>query len=1278
MRPASSRPWLIVPAFLLIGCGRAEAPPEVEPPPAPVAAPEGPRDAIPPEYFDAVVAAHLRGLGLMEQYEYRKAAAAFRDVHELAPDWRAGAVNLAIALLNDGGLQEEESKKSGDGEEAASNFDEALELLDGVLAYSPDDPRALFNKGIILAQLGRPAEAHPLFLKVAEIDPLDAASWLWAANTVVNAQDPSLPVGPAEAERKITLLTRALDINPNLASALYPLAFAYRMAGEPEKQREILTRWRQLDTDRPGLSPGVGDIVETSYGEMGRYGSITAGVPPAAPPDIELDPYLPAERQLERLQELEEERPAVPHFDSPVALDVKLPDGCRWAVPDDFAGDLAAIDRVRARFGAGVAAFDADGDGLTDLYLTAAVVGPNGPRDALLLNRGEGGFEDVSAAFGLPDDRASTGVAAGDFDADRRVDLYLTGLEGRLLRNVDGVRFEDVTPPLPADAPLALSLTARWLDLDQDGDLDLYVVNFTTADRAGDALREGVESPPGMPNFAWRNDGVPPALPGKPQPAWTPLATADNVTPTAGLSIALVPWPEQPALGGEARRHTGVALADFDGDRDLDLILTSDDAPPLAVLNDRLGRFRAEPIGGMTAPAASGLAVVDIDADGRPDLVAPSASGSLAIWRNTTARAPAADLVPTFEPFANNAREWRTAIAADVDLDGRFDLVGLLARAEGGRSTPPVMWARNERTRLRVAEPPILAEFPDGLAVVDLAGDPLPDLLVVSPGEAPAVATNLGSGNRWLSLDLSGRWRVKPELMRTNPHAVGARVSIQARGVDAVHFHGGSDTGTGSAPGPVVFGLKDRPTADVVHVHWPDGVMQAELNIAADQRVPLAERNRKTGSCPVLFTWNGERFVCMGDFLGGGGMGYLVAPGVYGQPDRDEAVAIADDQLRAEAGVFRISITEPMDEVAYLDHLTLDVIDRPPGVSVALDERFAPAGTRPTGELRAWREAIEPVRATDLKGADVTDALKAWDRVTVDGFARLSSWVGYAEEHGIVLDFGDRLARFGADDGLLLTLAGWVEYPYSQTNYAAATAGVSLSPPAIERLRDDGAWETIEPHAGYPAGLPRMTTLDLTGKLTGPRCVLRIRTNMECYYDRAFIAVRDAEAERTLRVASLPVARAVLGPRGYTREVSPDGRLPLMYDYEYVDPAPLARMSGMLTRFGDVADLLRADDDLLCVVGPGDEARVEFAADSVPPLPEGWSRSYVLRSVGYCKDADPFTAGSDDVGPLPWRGMPAYPFADPDAARPLDPEYEKYLRTYQTRPAGGGPAGRGS
>jgi len=110
-------------------------------------------------------------------------------------------------------------------------------------------------------------------------------------------------------------------------------------------------------------------------------------------------------------------------------------------------------------------------------------------------------------------------------------------------------------------------------------------------------------------------------------------------------------------------------------------------------------------------------------------------------------------------------------------------------------------------------------------------------------------------------------------------------------------------------------------------------------------------------------------------------------------------------------------------------------------------------------------------------------------------------------------------------------------------------------------------------------------------------------------------------------------------------------------------------MSGKLTRYGDVACLLQADDDRFCVAGPGDEARLEFAAAGLPPLPAGWTRAYVLRAFGYCKDADPFTATSDTIEPLPWRGMPAFPFAA-GVSRPTRAAHDDYLREFQTRQAG--------
>ena len=127
----------------------------------------------------------------------------------------------------------------------------------------------------------------------------------------------------------------------------------------------------------------------------------------------------------------------------------------------------------------------------------------------------------------------------------------------------------------------------------------------------------------------------------------------------------------------------------------------------------------------------------------------------------------------------------------------------------------------------------------------------------------------------------------------------------------------------------------------------------------------------------------------------------------------------------------------------------------------------------------------------------------------------------------------------------------------------------------------------------------------------------------------------------------------------------------MIYDYAFVDPVPLARVCSKLTRCGDVASLPRTDDDRSCIVGPRDEARLEFDAEDLTPLPSGWNRSYVLRDNCSCKDADPFTLTSDTVEPLPWRALPAFP-VPAGSTRLTSATHESYLREYQTRLAGPG------
>ncbi len=105
------------------------------------------RNEIPPDALAKVMEAHFKGLGYMEQYEYPGAVNEFRKVHELAPGWIPGSINLAIALLNDSGVKAEEAKKAGGGAPPPpTNFDESLDLLAGVLDREADNPYAAFQQ----------------------------------------------------------------------------------------------------------------------------------------------------------------------------------------------------------------------------------------------------------------------------------------------------------------------------------------------------------------------------------------------------------------------------------------------------------------------------------------------------------------------------------------------------------------------------------------------------------------------------------------------------------------------------------------------------------------------------------------------------------------------------------------------------------------------------------------------------------------------------------------------------------------------------------------------------------------------------------------------------------------------------------------------------------------------------------------------------------------------------------------------------------------------------
>jgi hypothetical protein len=419
----------------------------------------------------------------------------------------------------------------------------------------------------------------------------------------------------------------------------------------------------------------------------------------------------------------------------------------------------------------------------------------------------------------------------------------------------------------------------------------------------------------------------------------------------------------------------------------------------------------------------------------------------------------------------------------------------------------------------------------------------------------------------------------------------------------------------------------------------------------------------------VVFAWDGTKFAFVADCMGGGGLGFLVAPGTYGPPDPTERVRIAPSLLKPKDGFYEVRLLEPLEEITYADRLALVAVDHPSDAEAFPDERFGGSLPPPAERVFAQRRAdqVLPVKALDARGKDVTAALSKSDREYAEGFDLHRDLLGFtAEDQWIDLDFGDRVPALKEGERLVLFLDGWIEYGYSRTFYAAAGAGVTPLSPTLELADGKGAWKPGIPDTGYPAGTPRVMTCDVTG-VVGPKSPrFRIRTNLEIYWDRAWLAVDRGEAG-LVRTAAAP-SSAVLRFAGFPREVSPDGRMPKVNDYARMDPSVpgFKVMRGEYTRYGDVLPLVKSADDRYVIFRNGEEIALRFRVADFPPLKEGWTRTFLLETTGWCKDMDYYTAEPDTVEPLPFLGMGDYPPKD-GKAYPSDEEHRAWRRTFNTR-----------
>jgi hypothetical protein len=216
--------------------------------------------------------------------------------------------------------------------------------------------------------------------------------------------------------------------------------------------------------------------------------------------------------------------------------------------------------------------------------------------------------------------------------------------------------------------------------------------------------------------------------------------------------------------------------------------------------------------------------------------------------------------------------------------------------------------------------------------------------------------------------------------------------------------------------------------------------------------------------------------------------------------------------------------------------------------------------------------------------------------------------------------------------------------------------------PSIEVPDGKGGWKVAMPYMGFPGGKTKGMVVDVTSILNPADLRLRIVSSQELYWDQIAFTVDEPNepvVEQTLQLVS-----ADLHYRGFSGASAAIENAPERYEYDWLQREPrFPHMTGRLTRYGDVAELLRESDDRQLVLAVGDEASLSFAMPE-KSLPEGWVRDFVIHNVGWEKDAQLSTVYSERVEPLPWLKMPGYPSLE---ERPMTPEYEEYLRTYQTR-----------
>jgi hypothetical protein len=504
----------------------------------------------------------------------------------------------------------------------------------------------------------------------------------------------------------------------------------------------------------------------------------------------------------------------------------------------------------------GVAVFDYNNDGLLDIFFTNGAEIPSLKKsdpifyNRLFRNNGDGTFTDVTEKAGLAGVGYSMGVAAGDYDNDGYVDLYVTGFNcNQLFHNNGDGTFTDVTEKAGVSGNVPgqdkpWSVAAGWIDYNNDGLLDLFVVNYLdySISTAHSCQTDNIVdycSPNnyrGTPNVLYQNNG---------DGTFTDVSQRSHISQYVGKGM-------------------GVAFADYDDDGFTDIFVSNDTFPNFLLHNNGDGTFTDVALLAGVAYNENGKTVAgmgtdfrDIDNDGRPDIFHAAMFGdTFPLYRNL-GNGQFEDVTDMIGMAAMTIRltAWGTGIF-DFDNDGNKDIFAACSAIldnsmEVNHKPYPLpngLYRNLGNMVFKDVSAQVGASFSvpaahRGAAFGDLNNDGKIDIVVtVLNGEPQLLMNRSPNHNHWIILKLVG--------VADNRDGLGTKVKITtASGVQyneattAVGYNSSSDK-------RVYFGLGNATVVERIELAWPTGVKQVLKSVAADQILTIVESGRpqKAGS----------------------------------------------------------------------------------------------------------------------------------------------------------------------------------------------------------------------------------------------------------------------------------------------------------------------------------------------------------------------------------------------------------------------------------------------